>query len=84
MTWKKKGPSNGLLMHIAKELGITEGAVRGALNRAFRKTRQNPEASEILRGYSTLDTDGARNVEGQGMRLLTGEPEIMKATGGGL
>lgn len=47
----------GSLRWIAKELGISVDAVRGALNRAYYKLRKDPAVYALLREYMELDTD---------------------------
>lgn len=47
----------GSLRWIAKELGISVDAVRGALNRAYYKLRKDPTAYALLRDYIELDTE---------------------------
>lgn len=47
----------GSLRWIAKELGISVDAVRGALNRAYYKLRRNPAVYALLRDYMELDTE---------------------------
>ena len=48
---------HGSLRWIAKELGISVDAVRGALNRAYYKLRKDPAAYALLRDYMELDTE---------------------------
>lgn len=47
----------GSLRWIAKELGISVDAVRGALNRAYYKLRKDPAVYALLREYMELDTE---------------------------
>lgn len=47
----------GSLRWIAKELGISVDAVRGALNRAYYKLRRDPAVYALLRDYMELDTE---------------------------
>lgn len=47
----------GRLRWIAKELGISVAAVRGALNRAYYKLRKDPAVYALLRDYMELDTE---------------------------
>lgn len=42
---------------IAKELGISVDAARGALNRAYYKLRKDPAVYALLRDYMELDTE---------------------------
>lgn len=48
---------HGSLRWIAKELGISVDAVRGALNRAYYKLRKDPAVYTLLREYMELDTE---------------------------
>jgi DNA-directed RNA polymerase sigma subunit (sigma70/sigma32) len=48
---------HGSLRWIAKELGISVDAVRGALNRAYYKLRKDPAVYALLRDYLELDTE---------------------------
>ena len=48
---------HGSLRWIAKELGISVEAVRGALNRAYYKLRKDPAVYALLRDYMELDTE---------------------------
>ena len=47
----------GSLRWIAKELGISVDAVRGALNRVYYKLRRNPAVYALLRDYMELDAE---------------------------
>ena len=47
----------GSLRWIAKELGISVDAVRGALNRAYYKLRKDPAVYARLREYMELDAE---------------------------
>ena len=47
----------GSLRWIAKELGISVDAVRGALNRAYYKLRKDPAVYALLRDYMELDAE---------------------------
>lgn len=47
----------GSLRWIAKELGISVDAVRGALNRAYYKLRKDPAVYALLREYMEFDTE---------------------------
>lgn len=48
---------HGSLRWIAKELGISVDAVRGALNRAYYKLRKAPDVYALPRDYMELDTE---------------------------
>lgn len=47
----------GSLRWIAKELGTSVDAVRGALNRAYYKLRKDPDVYALLREYMELGTE---------------------------